>query len=115
MTDTFSKLFIFELANNHQGDVSHGKRIIDRIGALASKYRLNGALKFQFRDLDTFIHPAHREFPNKHIRRFMDTRLSESQFSELARHAKSAGLIPMATVFDEASLPLFERLEMKIL
>jgi len=30
--------FIFEMANNHMGDVSHGKRIIDEFSKLAKKY-----------------------------------------------------------------------------
>ena len=31
-------LFVFELANNHMGDVEHGLRIISEFGALARDY-----------------------------------------------------------------------------
>ena len=50
-------LFIFELANNHMGDVEHGLRVIDDIAEVAKRFDFAFAFKLQFRDLDTFIHP----------------------------------------------------------
>ena len=32
MTELFHDLFVFEMANNHQGSVEHGLRIIDAMG-----------------------------------------------------------------------------------
>ena len=51
-------LIIFEMANNHMGDVSHGKLMIEEFAKVANSYRdiFDFAWKFQFRDLDTFIH-----------------------------------------------------------
>ena len=53
----FENLFIFEMANNHQGDLDHAFRIIDTFGGIAKKHNLNAAMKFQLRDLNSFIHP----------------------------------------------------------
>ena len=50
-------LFIYDLANNHQGDVDHAKTIIQEVGRVNAEAGVKGALKFQFRQLDTFIHP----------------------------------------------------------
>ena len=52
----FKNLFILDIANNHQGSVKHGKKIIEKHSEVIKKHGVNGALKFQFRNLDTFIH-----------------------------------------------------------
>lgn len=107
----FEDFFIFEMANNHQGSVAHGKRIINEVADVAAKAGVRGAIKFQFRDLDTFIHPAHRDGKgNKHIPRFLATRLTEQEFSELAAVARTRGLAVVATPFDEVSVDRLIRL-----
>ncbi len=55
-------LIIFEMANNHMGDVDHGKVMIDEFAEVASKYTelFDFAWKFQFRDFDTFIHKDYK-------------------------------------------------------
>lgn len=101
----FNNLFTFELANNHQGSVEHGKKIINAVADLKDKFGVKAAIKFQFRDLDTFIHPHFKDSKdNKHIPRFLSTRLSDEQFQELIQEAKRRGLITMCTPFDEASV-----------
>lgn len=106
----FSDLFVLDLANNHQGDVDHALRIIEAAGQVASRCTAKVAFKFQFRDLDSFIHPVHRsQSANKHIGRFLSTRLDANDFCRLADAVRTAGLIPMATPFDEASLSLIDR------
>lgn len=66
-------LFIFELANNHMGDVEHGLRVIREFGALAKDFDFHFAFKLQFRELDTFIHPAYRDRMDiKYIKRFSE-------------------------------------------
>ena len=52
----FKDLFIFDLANNHQGDQNHAISIIDGVSKLVQEEQINGAIKFQFRELSTFIH-----------------------------------------------------------
>ncbi len=112
----FENLVIFEMANNHQGDVAHGKRIIAEMAALAAAHRVRAAVKFQFRDLDTFVHPSHREkTDNKHVPRFLSTRLTEAQFAEMVAEVRAHGLVAMSTPFDERSVDLIERFGLDVI
>ncbi len=100
-------LFTFEMANNHQGSVEHGKRIIQEIKKAAEPYEeiFDFAFKFQYRDLDTFIHPAYKDRMDiKNIKRFQDTRLSQEQFAELKAEVERQGMYTMCTAFDEISV-----------
>ena len=57
--DTITRpLFIFEMANNHMGDVEHGLRIIRAMHDVACEFPFDFGFKLQYRQLDTFIHPA---------------------------------------------------------
>src|SRR3989338_3756062 len=104
------------MANNHQGSVEHGKKIIKAIGDIAKRHKLKAAIKFQFRDLDTFIHPKHRrKSGNKHVPRFLSTRLSDKDFGELVKEVRVQKLLVMATPFDEKSVDLAENLDIDIL
>ena len=88
----FNNLFIFEMANNHQGSIEHGLRIVNEMADVAIKYGIRAAVKLQFRELDTFIHPHHRENKdNKHISRFISTRLKEEEFGALVMETKKRG------------------------
>lgn len=101
----FEQLYVFDLANNHQGQVDHAQRIIRELGQVAASNRVRAALKFQFRHLDSFVHPHHQQgSPNKHIPRFLATRLSKEQYAVLADEVRAAGMITMATPFDEESV-----------
>lgn len=112
----FSNLFIFEMANNHQGSVEHGLRIIQAMADIVLRRGIRGAAKLQFRELDTFIHPDHvGTNENKHIPRFLSTRLTEPQFAELVKEIKRRGLISMATPFDESSVDMLERLGVEVI
>lgn len=109
-------LFIFELANNHQGDVEHAKLIIEKMASIAKKYKVQASIKFQLRDLATFIHPmAVKSGSNKHISRFTSTALSLEQFGELVQFVKVHGLYTMASVFDERSIESFLDLNIDLL
>ena len=84
MSSLFDDLFIFEMANSHQGDVEHGKDIIHEMGKIARKYNIKAAVKLQYRNLDNFIHPDYVGRTDvKHIPRFLSTRLTYEQFCEL--------------------------------
>ena len=98
--------FTFEMANNHQGSTEHGKRIIREIAKAAEPYAdiFDFAFKFQYRNLDTFIHRAFRERTDiKNIKRFQETRLSQEQFLELKEEVEKHGMYTMCTPFDEIS------------
>ena len=103
--EIFKDLFIFEMANNHQGDLEHGKLIIRTIGEIARKRKIKAGVKLQYRNLETFIHPNFRNDTNaKHISRFLSTELNKEQFGELAHEIKAQGLVSVCTPFDEDSV-----------
>lgn len=98
----FNGMIIFEMANSHQGSVEHGLSIIREMAKIARKYNIKAAVKLQYRNLDTFIHPDYKGRTDiKHIPRFEGTKLSYEQFSVLVSAIKEEGLIAMSTPFDE--------------
>jgi len=100
-----SNLFIYDLANNHQGDIEHAKRIIGEVGRVNRAAGVRGALKFQFRQLDTFIHPDFQDRTDiKFIKRFSETRMPMDKFAELADFIREQGMYAMCTPFDEESV-----------
>jgi len=114
---TRRKLFVFEMANNHMGDVEHGLRLIREFGAVKDKFpEFDFALKFQFRNMDTFIHPDYRDRMDlKYVKRFSETRLSRTQFLKLKLEAENLGFIPMCTGFDEDSVDRIEEMGFPII
>ena len=99
-------LFIFEMANNHQGNVEHGKRIIREIKKVCEQFKqFEYGFKFQYRDLDTFIHPDYKERTDvKNVKRFQETRLTMVQFKELLDEVRKNGFKAICTPFDENSV-----------
>ena len=100
-------LFIFEMANNHQGSVEHGKRIIREMAEAVKDYResFDFAFKFQYRDLDTFIRPDYRDRDDvKNVKRFKDTRLTQEQLLELKKAVEDENMFTICTGFDEVSV-----------
>src|SRR5207247_1602325 len=101
----FSDLYVLDVANNHQGSVSHGTRIIDECADVVERHGVRAVMKFQFRDLPQFVHPDEREgSTNKHVPRFLSTRLSWGEFGELLAAVRHRNLLAMCTPFDEASV-----------
>ena len=100
------------MANNHQGSVSHAKKIIDEFSTVAKNHNINAGIKLQFRQLDSFIHDEFKKSDLKYVKRFNDTRLNKEDFKEIVDHIKERGLVTIATPFDNESLPWIE--EMKI-
>ena len=80
-----SPFFVFEMANNHMGQLDHGIEIIRAFGKVIKDFPdFNFAFKLQYRDLDTFIHPDARGRTDlKFIKRFSETKLSKSDFDFL--------------------------------
>jgi sialic acid synthase SpsE/uncharacterized cupin superfamily protein len=103
--DQNSDLFVLDIANNHQGDVEHGKRIIREHADVASNHDVSVAFKFQFRNLPDFVHKGAREqTSNKHIPRFLSTQLTWDDFSSLRAECRSVGALAICTPFDEESV-----------
>jgi N-acetylneuraminate synthase len=112
----FSDLFVFDLANNHQGSTEHALNIIREIGTVVRKHGIRGAFKFQFRQLDTFIHPNHQKnSDNKHIPRFLSTRLDRPQFQILLDAVRTEDMLAMCTPFDEESVDVIADMGFDIL
>ena len=107
MNTIFNDLIIFEMANNHQGDINHGLKIIKELGNISKKYNLNAAVKFQYRQLETFIHQdfVHRK-DVKHIPRFLSTQLNSDDFKVFLDAVKKEGMKTMVTPFDEDSVQI---------
>ena len=112
----FNGLFVLDMANNHQGNLEHGLLIVREFAAVAREAGVRAGIKFQFRELNSFIHPDFRESTeNKHIPRFLSTALSWEDFAVLAEEVRNQGLITIATPFDEKSVELAEKLGIEIL
>ena len=105
MTELFHDLFIFDMANNHQGQVEHGLRIIREIAKIARRHGIRAGVKFQYRHLDSLIHPTFRDRQDvKHIPRFLSTALSTDQFQTLIGAVRDEDLLAIVTPFDEPSV-----------
>jgi len=98
------------MANNHMGDVEHGLRIIREIKKACAGFDFQFAFKFQYRQLDSFIHPEYKNRKDiKYVKRFMETKLTEADFLRLKDEVVKAGFIAICTPFDEPSVDLIEK------
>ena len=95
---------ILDLANNHQGDIEHGMKVITDHALAIADFNAEKILKFQFRELSSFIHPAATKENCSYLERFTSTSLTWDEFSQLATHAKDCGFKTACTPFDEASV-----------
>lgn len=113
--DIFKNLFVLDMANNHQGDLKHASNIINAHSKIVNEEKINGCIKFQYRNLKTFIHPNEkRKKSNKHTSRFLSTKMSEDNLKKMADLVKINGLLTMTTPFDEESLELIEKFNIDI-
>lgn len=109
-------LFVLEMANNHMGDIEHGIEVVRSFGAVCRKYPFKVAFKLQYRDLDTFIHPACKGRDDiKYVKRFSETRLTRADFDRLIAEIRKEGFITMVTPFDEPSVDLIESQSVEII
>lgn len=97
---------IFEIANNHQGSIAHFNKILEDIykESLPYKNLFEFLVKFQFRDIPTFIDKTIDPDSNKHIARFQETILSLNEWKEIFSLVKKKGFKTMVTPFDERSV-----------
>ncbi len=109
-TNDQGPLFILEMANNHMGNIEHGERIIREFAEVCKRHpKLQFAFKLQYRDLDSYIHPAMKDrLDVKYVKRFSETRLSQSDFDRLVNCMRTNGFLTMATPFDEKSVKVIE-------
>lgn len=102
-------LFIFEMANNHSGSVEHGLRIVKAMKEAAQGFPFNFAVKLQYRDIDTFIHPDYKNRTDlKFVKRFSETRLSWDDYQRIKDAIDEAGMLAICTPWDEISVGKIE-------
>ncbi len=98
-------LIVLDIANNHNGSLEHGKQIIDEIYQVTQEFNIVTVVKFQYRELDTFIHENYKgDSTFKYIKRFEETRLSDLEFESLIEYARSKKFLLACTPFDEPSV-----------
>ena len=109
-------LFVLEMANNHMGSVDHGLAMIKAFAEVAKPFAFQFAFKFQFRNLDTFIHPDYASRMDiKAVKRFSETRLSREEFQRLKDSVSDHGFISVCTPFDEPSVDRIEEMGFDII
>ncbi|MFH1899668.1 MAG: N-acetylneuraminate synthase family protein [Patescibacteria group bacterium] len=112
----FEDLFVLEIANNHWGSVERGIKIINDYGKIVRFNNVKAAIKFQFRDVDEFIHKDYKNRTDvRYIKKTLATKLNDEEFAVLVNAVKKNGCIPMATPFDEKSVDLCVKLEIDII
>ena len=112
----FDGLFILELANNHWGNVNRGKEMIREFAQIVRFNNVKAAIKLQFREMNSFVHPEHKEnTDHKYIQKTTAKRLTKSEYAELIDEIKNCGCIPMSTPFDEKSVDLCVELGLPII
>jgi len=115
LKDITKPLFVFDLANNHMGDVGHGLLIIQEVRKAIQGFDFHFGFKFQYRNLNTFIHPDFKNRDDiKYVKRFSETALTEADYARMKQEAERLGFITICTAFDEASVDLLEAHEFDI-
>jgi sialic acid synthase SpsE/mannose-6-phosphate isomerase-like protein (cupin superfamily) len=98
-------LIILDIANNHDGSLEHGKKIIRDAAEVAKEFNFKVGIKFQYRNLETFIHPDFKERRDiKYVDRFLSSKLEWDQLKELKNEVEKFDLISICTPFDEFSV-----------
>jgi len=112
----FEILFVLELANNHWGDLDRGLKIVRDFATVARVNSVRTAIKLQFRDVDSFVHPTFKGYSeSRYIAKTEATKLSIDEFKALIDEIANCGCIPMATPFDEVSVDLCDTFKLPII
>ena len=112
----FKNLYILDLANNHQGSLEHGLKIIKTFSKIARDNDVKAVFKFQFRDLPDFIHKSEQSNPkNKHVTRFLSTKLSWDEFKLLREAVREEDMLAACTPFDENSVEKIQLMGFEII
>lgn len=101
----FRNLFVLELANNHWGKLERGLKIIGDFARVVRFNDVHAAIKLQFRDVDSFIHPDHRHRSDvRYIKKTIDTQMRWDELRAMVEAVRNAGMVTMVTPFDEKSV-----------
>ena len=114
--DIFEDLFVLELANNHWGSLKRGLKIIEDYSRVVRFNNVNAAIKFQFRDVEKFIHKDFRKREDiRYIKKTLDTKLSNEDLATMVDAVRKGGCVSMSTPFDERSVDLCVELGIQII
>ena len=98
------------------GKLDRGLKIIRDFATVARVNSVRVAIKLQFRDVDSFIHPIFKGYQDsRYIKKTEATKLSIDEFKTLIDEITNCGCIPMATPFDEVSVDLCESFNLPII
>ena len=106
---------IGEIGNNHNGDLSTAKKLIDEL-----KFAGADCAKFQMRDMaslystakDDLSDDVSTQYTKDLLRKFQ---LNDSKMLELFDYTRQIGLIPLCTPWDERSLEILYNIDMPAL
>ena len=106
MTDNvFENLFVLELANNHWGKLDRGLKIIRDFARVVRFNDVHAAIKLQFRDVDSFVHPDFRDRSDiRYIKKTLATKMPWENLRAMVEAVREAGMLTMVTPFDEVSV-----------
>ncbi len=114
--EIFDGLFVLELANNHLGNLQRGLSQVEEFSQVVRFNNVKAAIKLQFRDMDTFVHPDYVGSKDvKYIKKTTEKKLSKKEYKTLIDKIVSTGCIPMSTPFDEASVDLCQEFNLPII
>ncbi len=101
----FDDLFVLELASNHWGKLDRGLKIVNDYGRVVRDAGVRAAMKLQFRDVETFVHKDFRDGCDlRYVNKTLATRMPWSNYGFLIEAIRHAGMVTMATPFDEISV-----------
>ncbi len=101
----FNNLFVLELANNHWGSLDRGIKIIRQFAKVVKKYKIKAAIKFQFRDVDNFVHSDYKNNEEiRYVNKTVKTKISWKDIKIMLDEVSKNGMLTMATPFDEFSI-----------
>jgi sialic acid synthase SpsE len=116
MKNIFKNLFVLELANNHLGSITRGKKIINDHAQVVKFNGVKAAIKLQFRDVENFVHIKSKgNKESRYIKKTEETNLSLAEYKILIDEIKKVNCIPMATPFDEKSVKLCDDMDLPII
>jgi N-acetylneuraminate synthase len=96
--------------------VDRGLKIIRDFATIVRYNNVKSAIKLQFRDVDSFIHPNYKgNQDSRYIKKTEATKLSKLDFTRLVEEIRNMACLPMATPFDEASVDLCVEFDMPII
>ena len=101
----FNDLFVLEIANNHWGSLNRGIKIIRDFAQVVKKNKIKAAIKFQFRDVDNFVHSNYKESEEiRYVNKTIKTKISWQDMKVMTDEVSKNGMLTMATPFDEFSI-----------